>query len=300
MPLKFLIRTSDMSYPIIHGQYHHHGDQKHVPTSLLQHRYFTIQVNSDNGRNSSIGISSNDFYGCCDHEHNRIILVREMNFVHYCSDWDLYVTAERTTTTTTTTTNHNPSYHLLPLILVPYTLHRNECQEFKNWTYIGTCRASAIRLDVEAFVLKHLQSLNNHPVLDPQRYSYPIGRTTFQNTDIYNIQTATTSSNYHWHIDVYMDSMIDESYASVSISTCIAPLSVSISPDQRTTPPIIDAANACDLASTCDKENHINHTNHVVELNAAMRDTTALLPPPQRKRARRKKLHRLPTLNGNM
>ena len=304
MPLKFLIRTSDMSYPIIQGQYHRGERTHHAPTSLLQHRYFTIQVNNDNSSSSSISMNdsgdSNEFYGCCDFEHTRIILVREMNFVHYCSDWDLYLAVPQQPTTTTTTTNHNnqQSFHLLQLILVPYALHRNECQEFTAWKHIGTCRASAIRLDVESYVLQHLKSLshNQQQQLNPQRYTYPVEHTTFQVTDTYRIETATTSSAYHWHIDLYMDSLVDESYASASMSTYLTPSSSSSSSllvrsPNRPNAASIDASQKAEFAFTCDKENDISSQNEAVDhCTTATVDTS--LTMQKHKKTRRKKPYR--------
>jgi hypothetical protein len=251
MPLIFLIRTADMSYPILQGQCHTQDHHTNVPTSLLQHRYFPIQVSNHHINNNG------EYYGCCNYEHTRIILVREMNFVHYCPDWDLYVVSP-------TSNRHTSPVRVLQLILVPYTLHKNECREFKDWTYIGSCRASAIRLDVEACVLMHLKSLNNyhhshhhnnHPPLQPFRYSYPVGYSTFPPSITCNNE-ATTSSTYHWHLNAYMDMMVDESYTSVSRTTCLSPTATCV--------PGHDVANSspideCNVTPICDKENQNNH-----------------------------------------
>lgn len=280
MPLKFLIRTSDLSYPIIQGRFHTPDHQTNVPTALLQHRYFAIQVSNDSSNNS-------EYYGCCDCEHIRIILVREMNFVHYCSDWDLYVASSASTIL-----NIQPSVLVLPLILVPSTLHTNECREFKDWTFIGTCRASVIRLDVEAFVTKHLKRLRADPRPQiPSRQIYPVEFSTFPTTNICDAtQITTTSSMFHWHLNVYMDMMIDESYTSVSCTTRLSP-TLPLSDSSKL--PSID--EECSLTSVCDKENRNNRTECVETKTViaggntiVVGDTSLLLPSKHRKTRRQK------------
>lgn len=274
MPLKFLIRTSDMSYPIIQGQYH---DQNHLlptPKSLLLHRYFHIQIGNQNHH-------SKEYYGCCNYEHTRIILIREMNFVHYCPDWDLYVVSNKSAAC------HSP-VRVLQLILVPHTLHTNECRAFRHWNFIGTCRACVIRLDVEAYVLLYLNGGRHHQY--PKQHAHPIAYSTFPLSDAYDIET-TTSSTYHWHMDAYMDSMVDESYTSVSSTTCLSASSSSSTPS--TMAPNVPSVDECKVNPMHDgKENQCSRMVSGGEKNVDDATLPVLSLQKKKPTRRKKKQHR--------
>lgn len=261
-----------MSYPIIHGQYQRHRtagcSTPVVPSSLLHQRYFTIQATN--------GIDEKKHDEGCSYRQSdcaRIILVREMNFVRCCSDWDLYVVTGRS------------SLLLLQLILVPYTLHRNECQEFHDWTYIGSCRANAIRLDVEACVLMYRKH---------RSCPYGVECAPFKTTHT-NTREATGSSYCNWYIDAYMDSMVDESIASVSTATFSSSSLVPLSNISNL--PIADVMDdECHTTIKCDKENNSKGTVLSFEKTCIEETATStatvdatLLPSQTRQKTRRRK-----------
>jgi hypothetical protein len=218
MPLNLVIRTSDSSFPKVMGNDRSNVHRKEwnelfrLPPLLRSKRYFAVQVScqpiqydtssdkvndSNNENDSDNGRIQRTFHGCCGAEFTRMIILREMNFV-VCSDlWDLYVMSNQ---------NYNwdaslsSVYKCLHMALVPHSDHVivDECRKWKSWTYVRTCHACMLRMDLEAAIRQHLRE---HDTMSKNR--------------------AATSASFHWHIDVYMDSIFDESYKCVSAATLI-------------------------------------------------------------------------------
>jgi hypothetical protein len=94
----------------------------------------------------------------------------------------------------------------LQMALVPWTNGdvAEECRNWDTWMYIGTCRAFMLRIDLETAIQNYLR----HHHCDTA-------------SAIVNAETLSTSPSVHWHINVYMDSIIDERHLCVSISTCL-------------------------------------------------------------------------------
>ena len=216
MPLQMVIRTQNKSYPQVNGNDRsvdlrsEWSNLRILPPSIQNQRYFDVQVccnsinhggNSDNVDDSNSendcdkGFHQRFFHGCCGAEFPRLILLREMNFVVYSEFWDLYVLSYQAY-------NWDDScssiYRCLHMALIPYSHHATieECRNWKLWTHIGKLRACVLRMDFEASVLQYL---SHHDKAD--------------------MNQAMTSASFHWHVDVFMDSIIDESYKCVSIST---------------------------------------------------------------------------------
>jgi hypothetical protein len=197
MPLKLVVRTSDSSYPEVMGKLHSDVEQKRwnelffVPPSLRTKRYFAVQVSSTCGYQQT-------FHGCCGAEFARMILLREMNFVA-CSDlWGLYVMSHQDYNWDASLSS---VYRCLHMALVPFSDQSivDDCRKWNSWTYIGTCRSVVIRMDLESCIRQYLRK-----------------------HDTKGMNQFSTSPTVHWHVDAYMDSIIDESYKCDSVSTSLS------------------------------------------------------------------------------
>jgi hypothetical protein len=274
MPLKFVIRTSDTSYPLVNGhrrlpQQETHHDSV-VPRLLRHRRYFPVQIcSTDSSYNihNTIQVPVPPFCGCCDREKSRMILLREKNFVACCAQWDLYVVLhdkyhhhqQQQNYPCSTKSIETVPYQLLSMALVPwsYQVEQQECRQWPWWTFVGTCYASTIRLDMEA-VLSFYFHKN-----DPYRH-YNITSENYNTCHYHPYVETKTSSSYHWHVEVYMDQIVDESYLCISQSTC----PISISYQSILNGPIIDNSYV---------ENNImcNDANEAITSPTAKEDDTS-------------------------
>lgn len=222
MPLNLVVRTSDSSYPKVMGTQRPDirreeglNELLSLPPLLRTKRYFPVQIAckpisfDTNPFNNKFAESNNEngpdhrchqqpFLGCCGAEFSRMILLREMNFV-VCNDlWDLYVMSYQ---------NYHwdsalPTvYKCLHMALVPHSEKAivEECRKWESWTFLRTCNACMLRMDLESAIRKYLRSDNS---------SAPVNN-------------VGTSVSFHWHVDVFMDSVTDESHKIISVSTAI-------------------------------------------------------------------------------
>lgn len=171
MTLKMIAKTVEVSFPTVQGQFLSEAQKGQTPLSLRERRHFAVQV-----CNSGTGL----FAGCCLSSYPRFIILREMNFMAY-GLWDLFVTTPEYHSAAPS----NDDFTCLHTALVP---HRDaaDSRQWKQWTFVGTCRTWILGMDMEATIGEFL------------------GR------------NSVTSNAFHWHLDVYIDSIEDDSYDCVS------------------------------------------------------------------------------------
>ena len=152
--------------------------QQYLPRSVRHQRNLFVQA-SDRW---------SPFQGCClVNTHGNCFNLAEHHFIDFHNgNWDLFFDHEF---------NVNECYRF---ILVP---HRKlcvilDCRNWHNWTLLGTCQASTLRLDIEKMIQT---SCNVSSGLDH--------RGTFIGSQIIiPQQQQPLDKPKHWHITVFMDS----------------------------------------------------------------------------------------------
>lgn len=177
MPLKMIVRTMDHCFPIVQGQFLAEERKKHTPPALHQRRFVPVQVSNSPGM----------FNGCCCHPFfHRLVILREMSFVtyHRCQ-WDLYVISCQYEDATSV----QDGYTCLHMALIPQQDCNTiaECRGWKTWVFLGPCQACMLGMELEVLIGKHFGRWGNK-----------------------------ASRSFHWHLDVFMDYLEDESYCCVS------------------------------------------------------------------------------------
>jgi hypothetical protein len=140
---------------------------KNSPNCLRTMRHFKARLDFDDMRTT----------GCCAHLGKRVVEMNEGHFLDYHRDqWDLY------SYITLADKDNHCVYH--NFILVPQnhaaSARLKVTQHLHKWKYLGECRASTMRLDIEHFLLANLsQRFREH------------------------------WKQHHLHIDIFMDQVVD-------------------------------------------------------------------------------------------
>jgi len=138
---------------------------KFLPPPLRSKAKFFVQVSH----------SDPHFSGCCLRKtHDLVLTLSEAHF-RASEQWDLFVDEGPTSLQRITA---------IQMILVPHhdSSHIIEaCRSWSSWTFLGTCHASFLRMDMEDKMSDYLQGKNPPATLRRQML--------------------------HWHLDVYMDSL---------------------------------------------------------------------------------------------
>jgi hypothetical protein len=180
MPLKLIVRTSDHSFPLLKGQLLTPEQKLNTPIALHDQRVFSnVQILCNDSNDHNVA-------GCCRYNaKKRILWLREMNFLSIVDLWELYSTSNRFWSAT----QEHDGLTCLHLVLIPTAIsNKAQCRDWNAWTFLGICRASVLTLDLEAMVAKHLKS---------------------------SVQLKTTPT-FHWHVDVFMESIVDETQTCAS------------------------------------------------------------------------------------
>jgi hypothetical protein len=151
-----------------------------TPIALHDQRVFSnvqILCNDSNDHNVT---------GCCRYyDKKRIVWLREMNFLSIGQFWELYAISHRFWSAT----QERDGLTCLHLVLIPAAISsKAQCRDWNAWTFLGICRASLLTLDLEAMVAKYLNL---------------------------SVQLKTTPT-FHWHVDVFMESIVDETQTCAS------------------------------------------------------------------------------------
>jgi hypothetical protein len=160
-----LVFRSNFWGKTLNGSNHHAG--KNSPECLQKMRHFKAQLDFDDMRST----------GCCAHLGKRVVEMNESHFLDCHRDqWDLYRYINLTNK------GHHYVYH--NFILVPQnhatSTQLKATQHLHKWEYLGECRASTMRLDIEHFLLANLS----------QRFH-------------------DQWKQHHLHIDIFMDQLVD-------------------------------------------------------------------------------------------
>lgn len=180
MPIKLIVRTSDHSFPLLKGQLLTPEQRLNTPIALHDQRVFSnVQILCNDSNNHNVA-------GCCRYNaKKRIVWLREMNFLSIGDLWELYSLSTRFWSAT----QERDGLTCLHLVLIPTAIsNKAQCRDWSTWTFLGICRASVLTLDLEAMVAKHLKS---------------------------SVQLKTTPT-FHWHVDVFMESIVDETQTCAS------------------------------------------------------------------------------------
>jgi hypothetical protein len=164
-----LVFRSNFWGKTLNGSNHH--AIKNCPECLRKMRHFKAQLDFDDLRST----------GCCAHFGKRVVEINESHFLDCHRDqWDLYSYIELSNK------GHHCVYH--QFILVPQNHAANAqlkaTQHLHKWQYLGECRASTMRLDIEFFLNANLSQ-----------------------------RLHEQWKQHHFHIDIFMDQLVDRTLA---------------------------------------------------------------------------------------
>jgi hypothetical protein len=148
------------------------GNGMRFPHCLQKLRHVTAQVDFGDTR----------LPGCCAHWGQRVMEIQESHFLDYHRDeWDLYCY------TSPSGDGQHHIYHKLILVSQSQSASTElkATQGVHKWEYLGECKASTMRLDIEYILFAQIS----------QRY--------LQNWKV-----------HHFHIDIFIDKLVDRTFGT--------------------------------------------------------------------------------------